>query len=76
MRKPRIFVSCEYSYIDNMNDYEKKYYNKNIFTSKTIKKPYGCPNGRRKCPLCTHKDKNKVFQYKNSKFLEDDYSMM
>jgi hypothetical protein len=47
------------TYKDRVNEfngkieYLSKMYNKPIVTSKTIKKPFCCPNGRKSCSLCS-----------------------
>lgn len=69
--KPSIFVPCCLDKIDNLPDYMKKYYNNKIHTNKTIKKPYGCPNGRRHCSLCSIK-KNGNINKKQAQFCDSD----
>ena len=71
MRTKELFVSCEIKRIEDLPDYMKSCYNKSIHTNKTIKKPYGCPNGRRNCSMC-HKKENGNFG-KNKKCITDSF---
>ncbi len=69
MKTPEISVTCPLKRYADLPDYLKKYYNKPINTSKTIKKPFYCPNGKAKCGMCRknrkgdHKQKSKNYEY-------------
>ena len=57
MKTPKISRTCTQRRFNDLPDYMKKYYNKPVHTSATLKKPYFCPNGKTKCSMCRHSTK-------------------
>lgn len=45
-RNGKVTVTTFVNLDDSYPDYYLRYYNRVIYTNKTIKKPIGCPNGK------------------------------
>lgn len=54
MRKQMVSVAISYKSYAGLPKKYKNYYNHIVATGKTVKKPYGCPNGRRLCSMCSN----------------------
>lgn len=52
-RQGHVSFSLKTRDLEHLPEYLMNYYNSGVIrTNKTIKKPYSCPKGKKKCKLC------------------------
>lgn len=73
-RRGHINIKCTNRASEGLPDFLKNYYNSGVIvTSKTVKHPYSCPKGRKKCSLCNGSRGKKMSRTSKKKMLLDNY---
>ena len=69
-REGRVCLHVPSKRCEELPEYCVNYYNKSIFTNKSIRMPYYCPNGRQHCSMCSRPEQSGKYKRKQLKDIQ------